>query len=270
MAVNNDTSDPVALSVIAPCFNEAENVDLLCTRTVAAFDSADVPAELILVDDGSTDGTWERILWCAERDSRVRGIRHTCNQGMESAWRTGLETARGRLVCLIDADLQNRPEDIARLYAHYQQNQHDVVQAVRHPARGLRRGRTFSRGLNFVLNFTFRMRMRDNKSGFVLTQRAVMESLLTHHYNYRYFQCLIGVAAKVQGFTVAEVDTNFDERHGGESFLARFPIGVSLRALWELVKYRIETLCVAGGRAKSAPDSWVLPGILTDTTRGDN
>ena len=264
------TSDPVDLSVIAPCLNEQDNIDLLVSRTLATFDSAGICGELILVDDGSVDDTWEKILRRSHRNTRVRGIQHPCNRGMESAWRTGIRAAHGPAVCLIDADLQNRPEDIATLYLTYRKGQCDLVQAVRHPVRGLRRCYTFSRGLNFLLNLTFRMHMRDNKSGFVLTSRETLERLLTHRYSYRYFQCFIGVAAKVQGYTVAEVDTQFDNRHSGQSFLSRFPLGVSLRALWELVKYRTETLLVPASRAMSARDSWTLSASLAETTRSEN
>jgi glycosyltransferase involved in cell wall biosynthesis len=236
---------PTILSVIAPCLNEEECVDLLAKRTLATFDSMGIPAELLLIDDGSSDDTWNRIRRQAGIDSRVRGLKHLSNRGMEAAWRTGVEAAAGELVCLIDADLQNRPEDIAKLYATYRRERPDVVQAVRHAVPGLRRYATFSRGLNFLLNLAFRMHSRDNKSGFILCRAEVLRAILTHRYRYRYFQCFIGASAKTQGYSIAEVDTVFDDRHGGDSFLGRFPIGVSLRTFWELVKFRVETWCRA-------------------------
>ena len=260
---------PTILSVIAPCFNEEENIDLLAARTLAVFDAESIPAELLLVDDGSTDGTWERITHSSLNDSRVRGIRHLSNRGMEGAWRTGLEWAAGELVCLIDADLQNRPEDIARLYATYRREQPDIVQAVRHPVRGLRRGYTFSHGLSLLLNLTFRMRLRDSKSGFILTRSDVLASILRHRYHYRYFQCFIGVAAGTQGYTIKEVDTEFDLRHGGNSFLSRFPIGVSLRVFWELLKYRVETWAVRSPKVVRNRAGWSVPTVLAETVRSE-
>lgn len=232
---------PTVLSVIAPCLNEEECVDVLAKRTLATFDTMGIPAELLLIDDGSTDDTWNRIRHQATLDSRVRGLKHLSNRGMEAAWCTGVEAATGELVCLIDADLQNRPEDIAKLYATCRRERPDVVQAVRHAVPGLRRYATFSRGLNFLLNLAFRMRSRDNKSGFILCRAEVLRAILTHRYRYRYFQCFIGASAKTRGYTIAEVDTVFDDRHGGDSFLGRFPLGVSLRTFWELAKFRVET-----------------------------
>lgn len=247
-------ADLPTLSVIAPCLNEEGNVDLLADRMLLVFDGMRVPAELILVDDGSTDETWRRITDRSARDPRVRGVRHASNQGIESAWRSGLEASGAHLVCLIDADLQNQPEDVPRLYQAYLEDVPDLVQGVRHPATSVRRRRWFSRALNFVLNTTFGMNLRDNKSGFILTRREVMMRLLEHRHSYRYFQSFIGVAAGVRGFIIREVDTTFAPRHAGRSFLSSFPILVSFRILWELARFRAETWQVAAGnRVSSTP-----------------
>ncbi len=253
------TSDPaytVDLTVIAPCLNEEENVDILVKRTLAVFDSMGVAGQLVLIDDGSTDWTWEKICRSYRADDRIRGIQHPRNLGMEAAWQSGLNAARGKLVCLIDADLQNRPEDIRLLYETYQGNPCDMVQAVRHPGEGGRRCLVFSRGLNLLLNAIFRMRSRDNKSGFVLCSREVLADILQHRYRYRYFQALLGVATHLRGHRIKEVDTVFDARTRGTSFLNRFPLIVSLRLFWELVKFRAETWLPSASSAKSARDLW--------------
>ena len=241
----------VTLSVIAPCFNEEANIDALVDRTLAMLDSIGESGELVLVDDGSSDDTRVRIRDRSTKDVRVRGVFHQRNQGIEAAWRSGLTAAAGRLVCLIDADLQNRPEDIAVLMAAYRSESHDLIQAVRHPAWSQERSRIFTRGLNFLLNRSFGMRMRDNKSGFVLCRREVLQAILSHRFRYRYFQSFIGVAAHQRGFTIAEVDTTFDLRSGGRSFLPHRPVRVSMRILWELAKFRAETWFEAAmGRTK--------------------
>ena len=235
------TMQDVTLSVIAPCFNEEGNIDPLVDRTLVTFDEMGVDGEIILIDDGSDDATWERITARASLDRRVRGQRQHANSGIEAAWRKGLQVARGHLVCLIDSDLQNRPEDIARLFKAYVRHVPDLVQAVRHPVQGLRRRRLFSRGLNLLLNFTFGTKLRDHKSGFVLGRKSAIAPLLKHHKEYRYFQSFIGAAAAVRGYSIIEVDTEFEQRQAGSSFLSRFPLIVSARIVWELAKYRAET-----------------------------
>ncbi len=234
-------SDTPKLSVIAPCYNEQDNVALLVNRTLATFDTMDIPAELVLVDDGSADATWQRIEEAMADNPRVRAARHAKNRGIEGGWRTGIATARGELLCLIDSDLQNQPEDIARLYRAYVERGPDLVQAVRNP-KGDKTRLAFSRALNHILNVTFGMKLRDNKSGFILCERRVLETILEHRFDYRYYQSFIGCSAGVHGYRVAEVDTDFAPRHAGVSFLSNFPIRVSLRILVELAKFRIETL----------------------------
>ena len=248
------TKTPAAteLSVIAPCLNEEANVGVLAERTLAALDALGVMGELVLVDDGSWDRTWGAIEQAHRTDGRVRGVRHAQNRGIEAAWRTGLSAARGRLVCLIDSDLQNRPEDICLLYDYYRRGTCDIVQAVRHPARKGERCRVFTRGLNVLLNAVFRTRLRDNKSGFLLCRRDVLGCVLAHRFRYRYFQCFVGVAARTRGFAIGEVDTAFDLRHAGRSFLPHRPVRVSLHVLWELIQFRVEASAWRRGRRRVA------------------
>jgi len=96
--------------------------------------------------------------------------------------------------------------------------------------------------LNLMLNVSFGTHLRDSKSGFVMCRKEVFRAILDHKYKYRYFQSFIGAAAGVRNFTVAEVDTRFEQRRAGTSFLAGFPVKAVARIVWELAKFRVETL----------------------------
>jgi phenylacetate-CoA ligase len=243
------------LSVIAPCLNEEFNVVALAKRTLSVLDGLGIAGELILVDDGSSDRTWQAIERLGLQDARVGGVRHRRNLGIAPAWRSGLQAAGGELVCLIDADLQNRPEDIPRLYRAFEEGGADVIQGVRRPVQTLHRHRLFTRGLNSLLNMMFATSLSDNKSGFLLCPREVLEDILGHRFQYRYFQALVGAAAAARGFVIREIDTTFEPRQTGQSFLPRFPIAASLRIVWELIKFRAETCWGAapGSRLERAP-----------------
>ena len=235
----------VELSIIVPCLNEEGNVPLLVSRTLSMLDQLAIEGEIVLVNDGSTDKTGIRIDEQQKLDNRVLGIHHSTNQGIEGSWLSGINSVSGSLVCLIDGDLQNEPEDIADLYRSYiSDSNSDVVQGVRCPVPGLslQRPLHFSRGLNFLLNLCFRMQLRDNKSGFILCSKPVLLSILQHRFRYRYFHCFLSVAAVKKGYIIKEIDTVFHFRHSGDSFLPHVPLVAVLMVLYEIFKYRIEQI----------------------------
>ncbi|MEZ4222729.1 MAG: glycosyltransferase [Polyangiaceae bacterium] len=209
------------LTVVAPCFNEELNIPELVRRVLRVFDRANLSGELVLVDDGSSDGT-RAAIEAQERahPGRVVGRFHTVNRGMAHAWKTGVAASRAPVVGVIDADLQYQPEDLLRLYNELMEHSIDVVQGWR-SAVGRERGARYhiSRGLNVILNAAFDMDLQDNKSGFVVCAKEVMEDLLTYRGSYYYWQSFIMVAAHAKGYSYKEVETLFENRRAGQSFL---------------------------------------------------
>ncbi|MBW2525602.1 MAG: glycosyltransferase [Deltaproteobacteria bacterium] len=226
------------LSVIAPCFNEEGNVRELSARVLGAFEQGGIAGELILIDDGSRDGTEAAIRQLeAAHPGRVRGCFHPDNRGIAEAWRSGVAAARGQLCALIDADLQYQPEDLLRLRRALYEHSVDVVQGWR-SAVGRRKDKRYyySRGLNWLLNTTFSMRMQDNKSGYVMCAREVLEDLLTYRGRYFYWQSFIMVAAKAKGYSYKQIETLFETRRQGHSFLDGRAVLVSAQSLVDLGK----------------------------------
>ncbi|HVR69784.1 MAG TPA: glycosyltransferase [Vicinamibacteria bacterium] len=225
------------ITVVAPCYNEEGNIPELVQRLLDAFDHRSVDGEIVLVDDGSMDGTASAIRRAAQRDGRVRGVFHAENRGIEAAWRSGVETARGRFVCFIDADLQYVPEDVPRLYRELLHSNADMVQGYRSSIGRLRNSRyTLSKFLNFLLNASFGMRLRDNKSGFVMALRDTMADALRHRFRYAHFQTFITVSAASKGYSIAEMETLFESRLVGKSFIPRFPVKLIAQVLLDLAK----------------------------------
>ncbi|HWE27368.1 MAG TPA: glycosyltransferase [Polyangia bacterium] len=229
------------LSVIVPCLNEEANVPELVSRLGDVFKVGGIDGELILVDDGSSDGTWAAIESSTRENPFVVGRRHAENRGIAAGWKTGVAAARGRLVCILDADLQYQPEDILRLRREMEVSNVDIVQGWRSPI-GRDKGPRYyySRGLNAMLNTAFGMDLKDNKSGFILCAREVMEDLLSYRGRYYYWQSFIMVAAHKKGYTYKQIETLFENRRAGKSFLDNAQMKAVARSFVDIGKALFE------------------------------
>ena len=117
------------VSLVVPVYEEEDNVPILVAQIQAALARQERSWELLLVDDGSGDASWERI--SAAADPRVLGIRFGRNRGQTAAFAAGFRAARGHLLVTLDADLQNDPDDIPRLLDVQADRDADVVLGVR-------------------------------------------------------------------------------------------------------------------------------------------
>jgi glycosyltransferase involved in cell wall biosynthesis len=122
-------------SIIAPIFNEKDNIAELHRRVSEVMDSTNEPWELVLVDDGSTDGSTDMIRELAKKDKRVRPVIFARNFGHQIAITAGWDTARGDAVIIIDADLQDPPELILEMAKKWKEG-YEVVYAVRAEREG--------------------------------------------------------------------------------------------------------------------------------------
>ena len=119
------------LSVVIPVLDEAQVIDALLSSLISALsDVGPRGFEIIVVDDGSTDDTWERIRNWHSRDPRIRGIALSRNFGHQAAVSAGLQESRGDAVAVMDGDMQDDPDDILTLLALHGDG-HDVVYAIR-------------------------------------------------------------------------------------------------------------------------------------------
>jgi len=127
--MENATETRPQLSAVVPAYNEAESLPVLVTELRAALESTQRTWEMVLVDDGSSDGTGDLMAAEAARDARIRVLRLEKNAGQSAALAAGLARARGDVVVTLDADLQNDPADIPNLLAALAGA--DVVSGVR-------------------------------------------------------------------------------------------------------------------------------------------
>ncbi|TAH35932.1 MAG: glycosyltransferase [Planctomycetota bacterium] len=119
------------LSLVVPVYEEEENLPILFREIRAALEGTGIDFEILAVDDGSGDGSWERIRAETVADARVRGLRFERNCGQTAAFAAGFRAARGGIIVTLDSDLQNDPADIPRMLQVLEERQADVVLGIR-------------------------------------------------------------------------------------------------------------------------------------------
>jgi len=209
----------MSLSIIIPCLNEAGNIEALFKRITQSLENINV--QVIFVNDGSYDSTLTEIKEIAEKyPEQVTLVNHVENRGISESWASGLVVAKYSVICFIDGDLQNPPEAIKDLYKVFDEEQADFVQGSRSSIGRLKNDRLLlSRGLNFILNLTFAQFAKDSKSGFIVASKVILDNILIERNSFRNFQTFIGVAARAKGYRVLEVETLFQSREVGKSYL---------------------------------------------------
>jgi dolichol-phosphate mannosyltransferase len=202
---------PVTFSIVAPIFNELDNISELHRRVREVMSVTKGTWELVLVDDGSTDGSTERILLLAKQDRHVRPVIFARNFGHQVAITAGWDYARGDAVVIIDADLQDPPEAIPDLISKWREG-YEVVYAV----RAEREGETWFKKTTAALFYRIVHRITDVKipvdtGDFRLMDRKVVDVLKTMHERHRFPR---GMSAWV-GFRQVGVPYKRAARHAG-------------------------------------------------------
>jgi polyisoprenyl-phosphate glycosyltransferase len=208
------TSEPRQLSlvsVVAPVYNEAGLVEEFHRRVTEAM--AGLPFELVLVDDGSRDGTGLILDRIADGDPRVRVVTLSRNFGHQTALTAGLDHAEGDAVVMLDADLQDPPELIGTMLAHWRAGC-DVVYAVREARAGESRFKlATARWFYSLFDALAQIEIGNNAGDFRLLDRRALDALLSMRERHRFLR---GMTVWV-GFTQAAVPYARDARHSGET-----------------------------------------------------
>jgi glycosyltransferase involved in cell wall biosynthesis len=201
------------LSVLIPVLDEAESVDELVTRVTAVAEGLGLKLELVFVDDGSRDGTAERVRDAHRRDPRVKLVRLRRNFGKAAALCAGFDHCRGRLVLTMDGDLQDEPAEIPRLLETLEKRDLDLVSGWKRQRNDPATKRWPSRLFNWVTRRVARVPLHDFNSGFKVYRREVLEQVSIYGELHRY----IPVLASRRGFSVGEIEVRHHPRRHGSS-----------------------------------------------------
>lgn len=237
----------IDVSVLIPARNEAGNIPTLLDKVAKAFGGpllAGRACELVLIDDGSSDGTGDLAASLAGQYPFLRLLRHRRNRGLTAALRTGFRAVRGEVIVFLPADLESDPEeDIPKLLAKIEEG-FDVVAGWR---QGRADGKVFASGIyNRVSQRLFHVHVHD-MNWIKAFRREVIEALPPLRSDWHRF--LLQIAA-YQGFRIGEVPTTWHRRQAGHSKfgLGRIPVSfLDVLVVWFLLTFSQAPMRFFGG-----------------------
>jgi glycosyltransferase involved in cell wall biosynthesis len=219
------------ISVVVPLYNEVDNVEDLHRQVTAALEPTGRTFELVLVDDGSTDGTQERLLELEARDARVRAVVLRRNFGQTAAFSAGFDRSRGDVVVTSDGDLQNDPADIPALVEKLEKDDLDMVCGWRRKRQDPLSKRIPSFFANRLISWATGVRLHDYGCSLKAMRGEVARGIRLYGEMHRF----IPAVASWMGVSLAELPVNHRPRTRGRS---KYGLGRTVRVLLDLFTVR--------------------------------
>lgn len=216
------------LSLVVPCFNEEDNVEKFYSQTVMAFENNIDEYEFVFVDDGSSDKTLERLHSLFDKDGqRVQVLSFSRNFGKEAAIYAGLKNSRGDFACIIDADLQQRPEVVVEMMNIIKEdNTVDCVTAYQAERKENKLMSAFKSSFYKMINRMSEVNFVNGASDFRLMNRKMLDAVISMGEYHRFSKGIFGFV----GFNTKFIPYKVQERENGTSKWNFF----------KLLKYAIE------------------------------
>lgn len=218
--------ETIEISIIVPVYNERENLVLLDQEITKSIKPLNKNYEVILVDDGSTDGSSELIRVLQEKNSTIRLIRFGHNHGQTAAFAAGFDKARGDIIITMDADLQNSPSDIPLLLTAIKD--YDVVCGWRHKRNDPWIKKISSKVANSVRNSLSDESIADTGCSLKAFRRECFKDIKLYNGMHRFFPTLM----RMEGFSVTQVKVGHYPRiHGHSKYNIRNRLFASFKDL---------------------------------------
>ncbi len=200
------------ISFVIPAFNEEESIETLHGEIASVCQKNDYEFEVIFVDDGSSDSTWDKLKGLSEAHAGTRAIRFRRNFGKAAALRAGTQEAKFPLVATLDADLQDDPSEVPRLVEELDKG-FDVISGWK-KVRNDPLGKTLpSKVFNALVSHLTGVRLQDHNCGFKLYRREVFDEVKLYGERHRF----VPVLAAAKGFRISQVPVNHRARQFGKS-----------------------------------------------------
>ncbi|MCZ6692955.1 MAG: glycosyltransferase family 2 protein [Bacteroidetes bacterium] len=226
------------ISVVVPLYNETESLPELCDWIQRVMNQHRFSYEILLIDDGSTDGSWDSIQRLSQANGHIKGIQFNRNYGKSAALNIGFQNSSGSVVITMDADLQDSPEEIPILYKMIEEDGFDLVSGWKKKRLDPLSKTIPSKFFNYVTRKISGIKLHDFNCGLKAYNQSVIKSIDVYGEMHRY----IPLIAKWQGFTnISEKTvTHQPRKYGVTKFgLERFIFGfLDLLSLTFVTKYK--------------------------------
>lgn len=224
----NPAEDQVDVSIVVPILNEVENIQLLYEQLVPVLNNLGRTSEAILVDDGSTDGSFEILKEIQRMDSRVWVIRLRRNFGQAAAFSAGFDFAKGKLIITMDGDLQNDPADIPKLIEKIEEG-YDIVSGWRVNRKDFFLTRQLpSMIANFLISIVTGVKLHDYGCSLKAYRVEVVKNIRLYGELHRFIPAI----ASWMGIKVAEVPVEHFSRKRGRS---KYGLGRTIKVILDLI-----------------------------------
>jgi dolichol-phosphate mannosyltransferase len=254
-----ETGASVEISVVLPCFNEADSVAELTAELNTVLDRLDAVSEILFVNDASTDHTLDVLRELQQGYPRVRILNHQKRSGQSAGQASGFRFARGTYIVTMDADGQNDPADMPRLLAALERS--DAVCGIRRQRQDAWAKRVSSRIANWFRNAITREHITDAGCAYRALRRSVLAEVPVFNGMHRFLPTLL----RMQGYRVIEMDVAHRPRHAGVS---KYGINNRLwRGLIDCMAIRwLQSRAVPGHRVRSVEAAPMSQTAQTEST----
>src|SRR5262245_28415211 len=200
------------ISIVIPVYNERDSLAILHDEIVRSVAAAGLDCEILFIDDGSSDGSWDAVVQLAKQNSNVHGVRFRRNFGKAAALAAGFSTARGDMILTLDADLQDDPAEIPNFLQAMAQG-HDVVSGWKKVRLDPWHKVWPSRVFNFTVSWLTGVKLHDHNCGMKCYRASIFREIRLYGELHRF----IPVLAAARGFRVGEIAINHRPRRFGQS-----------------------------------------------------
>lgn len=221
------------ISVIMPALDEGENLSGVIDEIISTLENTPWDFEIIVVDDGSTDSTWEVISNKSSENQKIKGVRLIKNYGQATAIYAGIQTAEGDVIVIMDADGQNDPKDIPRLISQINKG-FDIVSGCRVNRKDGFIRRIFSGCGNYLVRKISGVKLRDIGCSLKAYKRELLTEIVLIGEMHR----ILPVYLAERGANIVEIEVNHRKRRAGKS---KYSLNRVIKLIMDLILYKFFT-----------------------------